>query len=112
MKRTPAGMAHAQAPVLPPHLVITLKAGWRLQSDGSLAAGPKRRLSPPLPAGAWLEPAVALPPGPLPAEAEARMQRCLHLRLPAGADAARALQQVRAWACVQRAEVAPQVCLP
>lgn len=41
MKRTPAGMAHAQAPVLPPHLVITLKAGWRLQADGSLAKNPQ-----------------------------------------------------------------------
>ncbi|MCA3241639.1 MAG: hypothetical protein ING89_10105 [Rubrivivax sp.] len=116
MKKTPAGLSHGLAPALPPHLVIALKPGWRLQADGVLVGARKRVFEPPLQVGARLEPAMPpLPaaPGRGPAgPAEAALQRFVHLRLPPGADVNQALQQVRAWDCVERADLAPQISLP
>lgn len=115
LKRTPAGYTHGEAPALPVHLVITLEPGWRLLEDGvSFGGGRHPRLEPPLMPGARLVPAMPLASSgnKAPSAAEKRLLRFVHLRLPAGADADGALEEVRRWPCVERAERAPQVSLP
>lgn len=113
MKRTRAGLTHGEPPALPPHLVITLKAGWALQPDHRSFADKRQHFVPPLPSGAWLEPAMPMPPRRRPTSpAEADLLRYVHLRLPAGADTAAALALVRGWPGVERAEPAPQISLP
>jgi hypothetical protein len=76
--------------------------------------GGARRVTPSLPAGASLVPAipVPVPPGGRLTKAERELKRFLHLRLSDGASLDDALALARSWEFVERADRPPSVSLP
>jgi hypothetical protein len=114
MKTTAHGQTHGEAPPGPPFIAIKLKDGWALAPDGASVHGGARRVTPSLPAGASLVPAipVPVPPGGRLTKAERELTRFVHLRLPAGASLDDALALARSWEFVERADRPPSVSLP
>ena len=119
-RRTPPpGFAHATGPAdLPPCIAATLKMGWRLAGEAGAvesAAGERLDFAPELPAGSRVVYTVSTLAAADPARLSAperELARHVRIILPRDADAAKVLAGVRRWACVERAQVAPQPALP
>jgi len=109
----PHGFTHGEAPGSQPFIVIKLKPGWALEPGHASVKARSQRITPELPAGAELVPAIPLPPARgKPAAAERELARFIHLRLPAGVSPGEALVLARSWRFVERAEMPPSISLP
>jgi hypothetical protein len=112
MKTTAHGLTHGEAPAGAPFIAIKLKDGWTLAPDGASVNSGSRRMTPAMPAGATLVPAIPLPAGGRLTKAERELTRFVHLRLPAGTSLDEALALARSWEFVERADLPPAVSLP
>jgi len=93
----------------PPFIVIHLQPGWVLGADAASLVHRGRSTVLDLPTGAWLVPALEVPPPEqgrrTPAEHE--IARYLHLHLPAGLDAEHMLARAATWPGVERVTLPP-----
>jgi hypothetical protein len=115
----PPGFAHAGSPAdLPPCIAAILKAGWRLAGEAGAfesAAGERLDFAPELPAGSRVVYTVSSLATADPARLSAperELARHVRIILTRDADVAQVLARVQRWACIERAQVAPQAALP
>jgi len=87
-------------------IVIKLKSGWAFDAASGTIKRQGRAVSPELPQGMELVPALPLarPKRGRPTPAERELERFVHLRLPDAAAAAAALALVRSWPFVERVD--------
>lgn len=94
---------------MPPFIVIRLQPGWALGADAASLVHRGRSTALDLPSGAWLAPALDVPPPEhgqrTPAEHE--IARYLHLHLPAGLGGEDMLARVATWPGVGRVTLPP-----
>src|SRR5512132_1589629 len=108
MKRTSAGATHGSAPKrLPSPLVVTMKAGWRLEGRACRSARERIDLSRILPRGTAVQlrvPGLSRRPR---SPAEDALARTYQIVLPARTRRDRVLAALGKLACVEVAFVAP-----
>jgi hypothetical protein len=117
-RRQPLSPGYSQGEArVRPSLSLRLRPGWRLAAPGEFAetGGARLHVAADLPPGAELVPTVpalaAADPKRLSAP-ERELARHVQLVLPSGVDAAKLLPVVRRWACVEHAQLPPQISLP
>jgi len=117
-RRRPPSPGYSQGEAgVRPSLSLRLRPGWRVAAPAEFAGAGGARLdvAADLPPGAGLAPTVpalaAADPKRLSAP-ERELARHVQLVLPAGVDAAKLLPVVKRWACVEEAQLPPQISLP